>query len=82
MRPLLLSIAGALLLIAAGCNGSVKLDGLEASYVDPPAGYEKAPRFDHHGVRVYEVGGRYFREYNGRWVVFHEKPRDLREEKR
>ncbi len=74
-------MACAFVLFAAASCGKIDIDGLEASYTDPPAGWEHAKHWLHNGARVYEIGGRFYREYNGRWVVFRERPRDLREER-
>jgi predicted metal-binding protein len=38
---------------------------------------ERARRWTHRGVAVYEVNGRYYREHDGRWIVWRERPRDL-----
>lgn len=74
--------AGVLLLLATGCAGYITIDGYEAVYADAPAGYDRHPVYEHNGVRVYEVGGRYYREYQGRWVYYRHRPRDLREMRR
>ena len=81
MRAILFSVACAFVLFAAACNGKLDIDGVEASYTDPPAGWEHAKRWEHNGAKVYELAGRYYREYNGRWVVYRERPKDLREER-
>jgi hypothetical protein len=82
MKTTLLSVAGLLLLLATGCAGYLTVDGYEAEYADAPANYERAPVYEHNGARVYEVHGRYYREYKGRWVYYRHKPRDLREWRR
>jgi hypothetical protein len=82
MKATLASIAGLLLLFATGCAGYLTIDGNEAVYADAPADYERAPVYEHNGVRVYEVRGRYYRQYNGRWVYYRHRPRDLRESRR
>jgi hypothetical protein len=82
MKNVLPWIAGALSLLAVGCAGTLMVDGYEAAYVDVPAGYDRYPRYEHHGAPVYEISGRYYRQYNNRWVVYRERPRDLREDHR
>jgi hypothetical protein len=77
MKSALCSFAGALLLVAAGCSGYFTVDGYDAAYASAPAGYERSPRYMHHGADVYEVQGRYYRQYNNRWVVYRERPREL-----
>jgi hypothetical protein len=82
MKLVLHSVVGAFALFAAGCAGTLTVDGYEANYADAPAGYERSPRWDHRGAAVYEVSGRYYRSYNGRWVVYRQRPHDLREWRR
>jgi hypothetical protein len=79
MKTALHLIIGASLLLVAGCAHYFVVDGYEASYADAPAQYERYPRYEYRGARVYEIGGHYYREYNGRWVVYRERPRELRE---
>ncbi len=66
----------------AGCAATVTIDGHEAVYADAPANYERGRHWEHRGVVVYEVEGRYYRQYNGRWVYYRDRPSDLREERR
>ena len=82
MSSALHPVAGVLLLLAAGCAGYITVDGYEAAYVDAPADYQRYPRYEHNGVAVYEVNGRYYRQYGGRWVAYRERPRELREERK
>src|SRR5262245_50631642 len=81
MKTAIHALTGLALLLAAGCHGYIKIDGLEATYTETPASYDHHPRWKHKGVRVYEIDGRYYREYNGRWVVYRERPADLAEDR-
>ena len=73
---LALALVAPLAFGAVACAGSLTVDGYGVEYVNRPA-IEGARRYTHNGVAVYEVGGRYYREYQGRWVMYHERPREL-----
>jgi hypothetical protein len=73
---LALTLVAPLAFGAVACAGSLTVDGYGAVYVDRPV-IEGHRRWTHNGVAVYEVNGRYYREYNGRWIVYHERPREL-----
>ena len=78
MKLVLRSLACAMVIFSAGCAATVTVDGYEARYVDAPVEYHRYPRYEYRGATVYEIDGRYYREYNRRWVVYHERPRELR----
>lgn len=67
-------------LAVAACTSWFTVDGYEASWSDVPTDIERHPHYAYHGTNVYEVGGRYYRRYNDRWVVYREMPRDLKRE--
>jgi hypothetical protein len=73
---LALTLAAPLALGAAGCAAELTVDGYGATYVERPV-VERARRWTHRGVAVYEVNGRYYREHDGHWIVWRERPRDL-----
>ncbi len=74
---LALLIAAPLSLFAVGCHSWLVVDGYEVAYVDVPGDYARYPRYDYHGVAVYEVNGSYYRQHNNRWVMYRERPREL-----
>ena len=75
MKPIMLIVP--LAMFAAACAASLSVDGYEASYVERPAEIERYPHYAYRGTTVYEINGRYYREHEGRWVVYRERPRDL-----
>jgi hypothetical protein len=75
MKPIMLIVP--LAIFAAACAASLTVDGYDAVYIDRPADIERYPHYAYRGAVVYEVGGRYYREHNGRWIVYRERPRDL-----
>jgi hypothetical protein len=76
MKRLLSAVVPALMLGLSACAATVTVDGYGAAYCDRPV-VEHARRWHHRGVVVYEVNGRYYREHEGRWIVYHERPREL-----
>jgi hypothetical protein len=73
---LALTLVAPLALCAAACAATVTVEGYHAEYVDRPV-IEGHRRWMHHSVMVYEVNGRFYREYGGRWIVYRERPREL-----
>jgi hypothetical protein len=76
MHRLLAVIATAFVLGISACAAELTVDGYPATYVERPR-IERARRWRHGAVEVYEVDGRYYREHGGRWVVYRERPREL-----
>jgi hypothetical protein len=74
---LALVLVAPLALGAAACAAELTVDGYPVAYVERPILESHHRRYTHHGVTVYEVNGRYYREHNGRWIVYHERPREL-----
>ena len=74
---LALTLVAPLMLGTVACGAWFTVDGYDAQYVERPAGWEGGRRWRHHGVDVYEVNGRYYRQHEGRWVVYRERPREL-----
>jgi hypothetical protein len=85
MKRALLALALAAPLVlglgVGACAATLTVDGYEATWVDRPA-VDRGHRWVYHGATVYEVDGRYYREHEGRWVVYRERPRELVEERR
>ena len=73
---LALALAAPLAFGAVACAASLTVDGYGASYVERPR-WEGHRRYTMNGAVVYEVDGRYYREHEGRWVVYRERPREL-----
>lgn len=81
LNRLLFAVVPALALGLSACAGWFTLDGYDYRYVDTVS-IEGRPHYVHNGVTVYEVNGRYYRQHNGRWMEYRERPRDLQEERR
>ncbi len=73
---LALVLVAPLALGAVACAATVTVDGYGAYYVDRPH-WEGHRRYAINGATVYEVDGRYYREHQGRWIVYRERPREL-----
>jgi hypothetical protein len=59
------------------CHAWFSVDGTyHARWVDRPV-IEGRPRWRYHTYVVYEVDGAYYREYQGRWIVYRDRPREL-----
>jgi hypothetical protein len=80
VRALASVAAAALALSVVGCGGSyVDLQGGRAYYVNPPSGIEAFPRYAYGGAYVYDVNGRFYRQYNGRWVSYSHAPPEVQQ---
>jgi len=73
---LALTLVAPLAFGAVACAASLTVDGYGANYVDRPH-WEGHRRYNINGVAVYEVDGHYYREHQGRWIVYRERPREL-----
>src|SRR5688572_8813452 len=62
----------------AHARGEIVYDH-EAEYIEPPPRVEYYPRVYYHGEPAYLVEGRWYYRSGGRWVVFRDEPRELRE---
>jgi hypothetical protein len=72
-----LVVVAPLLFGAVACGGWFGVDGsYHARWVARPA-YEGHPRYRWGNYTVYEVNGEYYREHEGRWIVYRERPREL-----
>jgi hypothetical protein len=76
MNRLLFAVGPALMLGLSACAAWVTVDGVDVRYVDRPV-IEGHRRWMHRGVVVYEVDGRFYREHQGRWIVYRERPVEL-----
>lgn len=78
VRILASACGAALALALAGCAaGYTDVDGYQAAYVTPPAAVVSYPRYAYGGGYVYDVDGRYYRHYHGRWVTYHRAPPEV-----
>ncbi len=61
---------------AAACAAWIDADGVQVRYVDPivTTGHK---HYMYRNVEVWEVNGRYYRQHDGHWAEFRERPRDL-----
>lgn len=82
MRRVLWSLLIPILMAPAGCFGTyLDCDGEECELVDAaPLRYEAQPHYEYRGATVYEVDGRYYRQYGNdrRWVAYRKRPRGWR----
>jgi hypothetical protein len=61
--------------LSAACVGYATVDGWDAAYVSaPPPGIYGYPRYPFHDGYVYDVGGHYYHQHNGRWVAYRSRP--------
>jgi hypothetical protein len=75
--PLILAAALALG-SATGCGGEyVDVGGYEATYAPPPPSIERYPHALYAGEQVYDVDGRYYRKFQGRWVSYRIVPPEV-----
>ncbi|MFO0749158.1 MAG: hypothetical protein U1F43_26370 [Myxococcota bacterium] len=77
MRYLLIAILAPFMLTASGCWGAyVDCDGDECDYAPAPVRYEARPQYSYRKARVYDVDGRYYRQYGNdrRWVRYRRPP--------
>jgi hypothetical protein len=81
MNRILLALALAFTLGASACAAWFTVDGYEVAYADVRP-TEAHRRWVHRGVAVYELDGHYYRQHEGRWVVYRERPRELEEYRR
>jgi hypothetical protein len=71
------ALVAPLLFGAVACSGWFAVDGsYHARYVGRPA-YEGHARYRYGNYSVYEVNGEYYREHEGRWIQYRERPREL-----
>jgi hypothetical protein len=82
MNRIVLAMIASISLSTAACAGWITVDGVQVAYVDTRPLIEGRPHYLHRGRVVYEIDGRYYREHEGRWVVYRERPIDLQEERR
>jgi hypothetical protein len=72
-----LALALPLMLGTVACHAWFSVDGTyHARWVDRPA-VEGRPRWRYRTYVVYEVDGAYYREHEGRWIVYRDRPREL-----
>lgn len=81
MKRLLIIAVAPVLVSIAGCGGWLNVEGLDAEEVAPPPAIESGTRYTYHNnVVVYEGSDhQYYRQYNGKWVRYRERPKDLGE---
>lgn len=78
MRVFVSVCGSALALSVVGCAGGyVDVGGYDAEYVAAPVGIEAYPHYVYGGEYVYDVNGRFYRHYNGRWVAYHHPPPEV-----
>ena len=78
MKRALLLFVAPLLISIAGCGAWLTVDGFEAERVQAPADIERGTRYSYHGTTVYEgADHRYYRQHEGGWVRYRERPHDL-----
>ena len=71
------ALVAPLLLTSVACHAWFTVDGTyHARWVSRPV-IEGRPRWRHGTYVVYEVDGAYYREHEGRWIVYRERPREL-----
>ncbi len=78
MKKIVVGVMGFLMLAASACGAWFALDGYEARWAERPR-VEGARRWTHNGADVYEVDGHFYREHQGRWAEYRERPRELQE---
>ena len=72
-----LALVAPLLLGTVACAGWITVDGgYQARWVDRPV-VEGRPRWRHGNYVVYEVDGNYYREHEGRWIMYRSRPHDI-----
>jgi hypothetical protein len=74
MKTLLLACAAALL---SACGGYLAIDGDDVAYSTEPVNVAVYPHYTLGGEVVYDVHGRYYRHYRGRWVVYRGRPHGI-----
>jgi hypothetical protein len=76
MHRILLALSVTLALGAAACAAWVDADGVQVRYVGPvvTTGHR---HYVSRGVDVWEVDGHYYRQHNGRWAEYRERPVEL-----
>ena len=79
LNRVLFAIVPALMLGLVACAGWFTVDGFECRYYDGNITVAGHRHFMHRGVDVYEVDGRYYRQHQGRWAEYRERPSDLQE---
>jgi hypothetical protein len=72
-----LALVAPLLFGVVACGGWFVVDGgYHARWVARPV-IEGRPRWRYNTYTVYEVNGAYYREHEGRWIEYRERPREL-----
>lgn len=60
-----------------GCAGYATVDGYDAAYVEaPPPAVVAYPTYRVRDGYVYESGGRYYHQHQGRWVTYRRLPHE------